>query len=51
MNARYNKLIIKSISIQQLFIKPFTKRKAMSGVVLPFSFHQSNPFVEDLMRV
>lgn len=51
MNSKYNMMTINTIRSQHLFIKPLTKRKAMSSVMLPFFFHQPNPFVENLMRV
>ena len=46
-----NALTANRITFHQRFIKPLAKRKAMSGVVLPFSFHQPNPFVECLMSM
>lgn len=51
MNGHLNTLTYITIYFHQRFIKPLAKRKAMSGVVLPFSFHQPFPFVERLMRM
>ena len=51
MNGQHNSLTTKEMHSQYLFIKPLAKRKVMNGVVLPFSFHQPNPFVEGLMSM